>query len=454
MIGVYTNSPDAARLTHAGLWALQHRGQESSGIASLSGNIIRVYKNQGLVASVYDEEHLSLLAGHSAIGHNRYATSGGKGIEHAQPIFHNEDLVALAHNGNLPSTQKIEKLLHKLKIDIFGLNDSEMMQKAINYYLHDKLSLEKALKIVLPYFTGVYSLVLLTREGLFAIRDPHGIRPLSLGKVNGTYIISSETCALDTLGAEFIRDIKPGELIRINAEGINSTQLLPGKEHLDVFEFIYFARSDSILLGKRVDEVRKNLGKQLAQEVKVKLDVVIPVPDSGISATLGFSAQTQTPFDHGLIKNRYINRTFIQPAQKLREDQVKLKLIPIPEVLKGKKVGVVDDSIVRGTTAKSLVALLRKAGAKEVHLLITSPPVRYPDFYGIDTPKQKDLIAFNHNPKEIAKLVNANSVQFLSLTGLKKALGKLANHCCMSCLTGEYPVSIRERKNEVCSISI
>lgn len=449
IFGIYGKGMEAARLTHAGLWALQHRGQESSGIASTEGTSIRIYKDQGLVSHVYDEEHLALLSGHAAIGHNRYATSGGGDKKHAQPVFSPGDVVALAHNGNLPSTTALSQYLDLLTLSHVDRNDSEMMQIAINHSLSAGKSMRQTLLSVLPHCTGAYCLLLLTKDRVVAVRDPYGIRPLSIGKINGDYVISSETCALDTIGASYIRDVKPGEMITISNKGLHSTQLFAGKEQLDIFEFIYFARSDSMLLGKRVDQVRKALGRQLAVETKTKLDVIVPVPDSAISAALGFSRESGVPFDHGLVKNRYIHRTFIQPAQKLREDQVRMKLIPIPEVLAGKRVGVVDDSIVRGTTAKQLVALIRRAGAKEVHLLITSPPVRYPGYYGIDTPCQADLIAHTHPEKDIASLVGADSVQFLSYDGLIKATGISEKYFCTACFSGKYPVSLKERMKEV-----
>lgn len=449
VFGVFGKGLEAARLVHSGLWALQHRGQESSGIASSEGISIRVYKDEGLVSHVYDEEHLALLSGYCAIGHNRYATSGGVGRGHAQPIVGKHNLVALAHNGNLPSTAKLEKFLTAQSLDYAGMNDSEMMQAAIEHELAQGRALLPTVKKLFPVFTGVFCLLLMTKDSLVAIRDAHGIRPLSLGKLNGGYVLASETCALDTIGASFIRDVKPGEVIVINDRGLKSYTLAPGEEKLDIFEFVYFARSDSLLLGQRVDSVRKNFGRILAEECQIKADVVIPVPDSAVSAAVGFAQASGIPFDHGLIKNRYIHRTFIQPAQRLREKSVNLKLNPIREIIAGKSVAVIDDSIVRGTTAKQLVERIRSAGAKEVHLLISSPAVRYPDFYGIDTPKQRDLIAFTMPIKEITRYIGADSLHFLSYEGLIKATGLPESVFSTACFTGIYPSDLGARKLEV-----
>jgi len=452
IFGVYGKGMEAARLVHSGLWALQHRGQESSGIASSEGLGIRVYKNEGLVSRVYDEEHLALLSGYCSIGHNRYATSGGSGKLHAQPVFSTHGQIALAHNGNLPSTTKLESFLDEKKIKYTGMNDSEMIHAAIEYQLQQGDSVTSAVKTLFPLFTGVFCLLLMTKDSMIAIRDAKGIRPLSLGKLNGGYIVSSETCALDTVGATFIRDIEPGEMLVINDKGLKSYALATGKEKeekLDIFEFVYFARSDSKLLGKRVDTVRKNFGKQLAKECKIVADVVIPVPDSAISAALGFSQASGIPFDHGLIKNRYIHRTFIQPAQRLREKAVVMKLNPITEIIEGKRVIIIDDSIVRGTTSKKLVERIRAAGAKEVHLLISSPPVLYPDFYGIDTPKQKDLVAFKMTLGEMTKYIGADSLTFLSYEGLIAATELPEERFSTSCFTGIYPSDIGKRALEI-----
>lgn len=442
IFGVFGIKAEAARLVHAGLWALQHRGQESSGIASTEGTSIRVYKGEGLVAHVYDEAHLELLTGNSAIGHNRYSTSGGSS-GHTQPIVDLELTLALAHNGNLPLTTKLELFLAKNKIDFSGLNDSEMMHRVIKYYLDKDYEIEAAIKKCFPLFTGAFSLLVLTKNKMIAVRDRCGIRPLSLGRLNGGFVISSETCAMDTIGASFIRDVIPGEMVVIDSNGITSHTLAKAHPKLDIFEFVYFARPDSILLGRRVNEVRRNLGINLAKECNLEADVVIPVPDSAIPAALGYAQESGIPFDNGLIKNRYIHRTFIRPAQKLRERDVKMKLNILPEVVKGKDVIVIDDSIVRGTTSRKLVDLIRSAGATKVHLLVSSPPVKYPDFYGIDLPNRADLIAVKMLVEQIQEYIGADSLYFLSYTGMISATGLAEDLFSTSCFTGKYPIPVR-----------
>jgi len=446
IFGIYGKSMEAARLVHTGLWALQHRGQESSGIASSEGACIRVVKGEGLVAHVYNEELLSLLSGFCAIGHNRYGTSGGSGKIHAQPVTSQQGLIALAHNGNLPQTTKLERFLQSKNIPLTTLNDSEMIHATVEYFSSQGNSLPQSIKKAFPLFTGVFNLLIMTKDSLAAVRDPKGIRPLCIGKISSGFAFSSETCALDAIGATFIRDVLPGEMVIVNKLGLRSFILAQGKEKLDAFEFVYFSRPDSVLLGQSVNQVRKNLGKYLAKESPVKADVVIPIPDSAIPAALGYAEISGIPFDHGLIKNRYIHRTFIRPAQKLRDKDIAMKLNPLHEIIYGKRVAVVDDSIVRGTTAKKIVDRLRTAGAKEVHLLISSPPVRYPDFYGIDTPSQKTLIASQMPIPKIAAYLGADSLHYLSYPGLIKAIGVPESRLCTSCFTGRYPVNIGKLK--------
>lgn len=452
IFGVYGAGFEAARLVHPGLWALQHRGQESSGIASSDGKKIYLHKGMGLVAHVFSEEDLKKLKGYLAIGHNRYSTSGGSIKSHAQPILEeikNSKHIAVVHNGNLPSTKKLEQFLADNKISTKGLNDSEMIAKAIAVYVKSGLSLEDAIKKAYPLFTGVFCLLVMDEGKLIALRDSFGIRPLSLGELNGGYIFASETCALDIIGAKFIREISPGEMVIVDSKGLRSIQIEKGTQRLDVFEFVYFARPDSYILGKSVDVVRQNLGKQLAKENQIEADIVIPVPDSAIPAAIGFSRQSGIPFEMGLIKNRYIHRTFISPEEHFRHNIVQLKLNPMRHILKGKKVAVIDDSIVRGTTSKQIIKMIRDAGAKEVHLLISSPPYRFPDFYGIDTPRQKELIATRKNIPQIAKELGVDSLHYLSYQGLIKAIGLPEDLLCTSCFTGNYPVDIGERKKEI-----
>lgn len=449
VFGVCGKGLDAARLVYFGLWALQHRGQETSGIAASDGKLIRVHKRGGLVSQAYDEKDVEALYGTLAIGHNRYGTSGSRGPFHAQPVFEKGDFLALAHNGNLPSTKKLEKLLKKEGQPTRECNDSELMQKALNYFMSQGMSIEEAVKRSWPLFTGVFCLLVLTRDKMLALRDAYGVRPLSIGQLNGGYVFSSETCAFDTIGAAFLRDVAPGEMLVADEGGLTSHRLAEGRQKLDIFEFVYFARPDSVLLGKRVSEVRHNFGAGLAKEKPVKADVVIPVPDSGVSAALGYSKQSGIPFEEGLIKNRYIHRTFISPGQRLRALDVQLKLNPIPEAFAGKRVVVVDDSIVRGTTSKRLIEIVRRAGAREVHLAVCSPPVRFPDFYGIDTPRQKDLIAARMSVPQIEKYIGADSLSYLSYKGMIAATGLPEKLFCTSQFTGDYPVDIAERSREI-----
>jgi len=445
--GAFGKDLEASRIVYYALWALQHRGQESSGISASDGRTIRTHKGEGLVAHVYTEEDLEWLEGHVAIGHNRYGTAGGK--EHIQPVIGREGSVALAHNGTLPSTKALEKFLTTHRISTKNLNDSEMMQKVLHYYLKKGRSIEYAVEKSFPLFTGAFSLLLLTKTKMIAIRDEKGIRPLSIGTLHGGYVIASETCALDTVNATYLRDVNPGEMLVIDKKGLHSYQLAKGDQKLDVFEFIYFARPDSMLLGKNVNEVRRKLGIQLAKECVISADVVIPVPDSAIPAALGFSEESRIPFDHGLIKNRYIHRTFIRPDQGMREQAVKLKLNPLKHVFEGKRVVIVDDSIVRGTTAKQLVAMLRKVGAKEITMVISSPPIKYPDFYGIDTPVQKDLIAARLSLKEIENFIGVDTLCYLSYEGLLKAIDLPEDVLSMAHFTGLYPIDLHERSEEV-----
>lgn len=453
MFGIYGTDPsiEAARLVHTGLWALQHRGQESSGIVSSDGSSLSVHKGMGLVAHVYDEKCFDSLAGELAIGHNRYATSGPSEISHVQPVISQDRNLAMAHNGNLPTTTRLSRFLISKGISPRFNNDSELMYKAVAYYFVKGLGLPEAVAKAFPLFTGVFSTLFMSVDTMVAVRDRRGIRPLSLGKIDGIgHVISSETCAINTVGGEYVRDIKPAEMVVINKSGISSQLLTKGKEMLDAFEFVYFSRPDSYLAGKSVNEVRKESGRQLAKEnPNIKADLVIPVPDSGIPAAIGFSQASGIPFDMGLIKNRYIHRTFIRPAQSLRKNDVRLKLNPLPSVLKDKRVILIDDSIVRGTTSEEIVSLLRQAGAKEVHFLISSPPVKYPDFYGINTPNQNELIAATKTIPEIKKFIKADSLAYLSLKGLVKAIGLPQRDICTSCFTGKYPVSIGLNKKTI-----
>ncbi|MBI2196891.1 amidophosphoribosyltransferase [Candidatus Daviesbacteria bacterium] len=452
IFGSFGKGFEAARLVHPGLWALQHRGQESSGISSSDGKKIYLHKGMGLVSHVFGEEDLRKLKGHLAVGHNRYSTSGDSVISHAQPILEKVSggkFIALVHNGNLPSMKKLEEFLKSKVISIKDLNDSEMIAKAIAVLMNEDLSLEEAIKKVYPLLTGVFCLLVMDEKKLIAVRDSFGIRPLCLGKLNGGFIVASETCALDIVGAKFLREVKPGEMVVIDDVGLQSIQIEKGKQKLDVFEYVYFARPDSIILGKSVDLVRQNLGKELAKENLIKADIVIPIPDSAIPAAIGFSRQSNIPFEMGLIKNRYIHRTFISPEQHTRHRIVQLKLNPMKHIIAGKRVIVIDDSIVRGTTSKQIMKMLKDAGAKEIHLLVSSPPIKFPDFYGIDTPDQNELIAAVKNIKEIEKELGVDSLHYLSYGGLIRAIGLPESLLCTALFNGNYPVDIGERSKEI-----
>lgn len=449
IFGVYGKGLDAARLTYFGLFALQHRGQENSGIAASDGKKIRTHKGVGLVPQVYKEAHFKKLKGYIAIGHNRYSTSGGSFSKHSQPVTVHNDIVALAHNGNLPQVKKLVEFLRSKSISTKGMNDSELMYLAIKYYLHKGLSLKDAIRESFPLFTGAFSLLVMTRNEVAAVRDRFGIRPLSIGKLNGGYVIASETCAIDTVNGAFLRDVAPGEAVFIDEKGLTFLQLAAPDQKLDIFEFVYFSRPDSILLGKWVYEVRKNLGRELAKEYPIKADVIVPVPDSAIPAAIGYAETLKIPVDFGLVKNRYIGRTFIMPGQKLRDKAVEMKLHPIRGVLSGKQVVIVDDSIVRGTTAKRLVGMVRNAGAKQVHLLSSCPPIRFPDFYGIDTPSQTELLAANKTIAGVEKFIGADSVCYLSYEGMIQATGLSESVFCTSQFNGYYPIDIGKEKEKI-----
>lgn len=448
VFGIYGKGMDVSRLTFYGLFALQHRGQESSGIAVTDGNEIDCFKNTGLVTHAYDERIIKSLKGHIAIGHNRYSTSEGTGLTHAQPIVVNHQL-ALAHNGNLPSVTELVDFLRGKGMQTQGYSDSELMAFAISWHMDQGKSVEDAIAACYPLFTGAFSAVALTKDKLVAFRDQCGIRPFSIGKLNGGYVFASETCAFKLIGAEFERDVKPGELIVVDEFGMRPIQVVPPNPKVDIFEFVYFARPDSEINGKSVYEVRRNFGVHLAKEYPLDVDIVVPVPETAIPVALGYSQALNIPMEMGLIKNRYVHRTFIEPDQHTRDLGVQMKLTPLRGVLSGKRVVVMDDSIVRGTTSQKLVKALFDAGAKEVHMLISSPPVKFPDFYGIDTPKQEKLIASHKTVDEICEFLGATSLYYLSLKGLVESTGLPEDQFCMSCFTGEYPINLGERAKDL-----
>jgi amidophosphoribosyltransferase len=403
----------------------------------------------GLVAQVYSEEVIQRLKGHIAVGHNRYSTAGGSKLEYAQPIMGPDNSFALAHNGNLPSTDALKEFLTKKGVDPKDHSDTRLIAEALSILLKENNSLEDAVARAFPLMTGAFSILVMSKDSLIAIRDQYGVRPLSMAKLNGGWIFSSETCALHPIGADFVRDVNPGEMVIVDEKGMRSRKLAESNQKLDIFEYVYFARPDSRLLGQSVYKVREKFGENLAKERKIEADVVIPVPETAIPVAIGYSRQSGIPMEMGLIKNRYIHRTFIQPEQHLREQGVRVKLTPLEEVIRGRRVIIVDDSIVRGTTSKQIVKMLFDTGASEVHFVVSSPPVKYPDFYGIDTPKQKDLLAATKTIPQMQEFLGATSLQFLSFAGTIDAVGVPESQLNTSCFTGVYPIDIKERAKEV-----
>ncbi len=442
VFGVFGH-PEASNLTYLGLYALQHRGQESAGICASDGRHMYVEKAMGLVADIFSEKRLKKLPGHIAIGHNRYSTSGSSILKNVQPIIANFSLgtLALAHNGNLVNADELKKTLEEEGAIFQSTSDSEVIVHLIAHAkgnsFHERII--EALKKV----SGAYSLLILKEDEMIAVRDPYGVRPLCIGQVDGAYVIASETCALDLISAKHIRDVEPGEMVIINEHGLKSQQALKStKKAFCIFEFIYFSRPDSYIFGgQNVNEIRKELGRQLARESSIEADLVIPVPDSGVPAAIGFSEESGIPFDFGLIRNHYIGRTFIEPKQNIRHFGVKIKLNPVRKLLEGKRIVVIDDSIVRGTTSKKIIKMLRETGgAKEVHLRISSPPTIMPCYYGIDTPTRQELIASNHDVEEIRKYVTADTLAYLSIEGLTKIVPDSQNYC-TACFDNVYPIS-------------
>jgi amidophosphoribosyltransferase len=442
VFGIYGH-PEAANLTYLGLYALQHRGQEGAGICSCDGKQLFLEKSMGLVADVFSEKRLKRLPGYMAIGHNRYSTAGSSVLKNVQPIVANFSLgtLAIAHNGNLVSAADLRTVLEEEGAIFQSSSDSEVIVHLIAHAKGNEFYERVAHAI--SQVSGSFSLIILREKELIAIRDPYGVRPLSLGMKDGAYVIASETCAFDLISATYIRDIEPGEILIINEQGLESMKIFNSQRRaFCIFEFIYFSRPDSnIFGGLNVNEMRKEFGRQLARESKTEADLVIPVPDSGVPAAIGFSEESNIPFDFGLIRNHYVGRTFIEPKNSIRHFGVKIKLNPVRKLLEGKRLIVVDDSIVRGTTSKKIVKMLREGGgAKEVHLKISSPPTIGPCFYGIDTPTRSELIASTHLLEEIRKYVTADSLSYLSIEGLKKIVPDAHNYC-TACFDCDYPIS-------------
>jgi amidophosphoribosyltransferase len=447
-------SDDAANLSYLGLYALQHRGQESAGIATLDGGVLHVEREMGYVADVFDETRLSRLPGRIAIGHVRYSTAGASLLINAQPIVFatGRGPLALAHNGNLVNAREIRSQLEKDGALFTTTSDSEVILHLVAR--SRAATLPEAIADALTEVRGAFSLVILSRDGIFAARDANGIRPLSLGRMpGGSPVVASETCAFDLIGATYERDIEPGEIARLTEAGVESRRFAFPHATPCVFEHIYFARPDSMVFGKSVAGTREALGARLAREHPVPADVVVPVPDSGMYAALGYARESGIPFALGLTRNHYVGRTFIEPKQSIRHFGVKIKLNPVRDVVAGKRVILVDDSIVRGTTSRKIVRMLRDAGAHEVHLRISSPPTRHSCHYGIDTPTRQELIAATHDNEAIRKFVEADSLGYLSPEGMLEAFGRPQQAVCTACFTGIYPVEVeaseREKENAV-----
>ncbi len=442
VFGIYGHK-EAANLAYLGLYALQHRGQEASGIVSNDGEQFHIEKGQGLVADIFSQQALSRLPGTMAIGHNRYSTAGGAGLKNVQPLSVNFAFgnLAVAHNGNLINATMLRSELEAYGAIFQSTSDTEVIIHLIAHSRADTL-LERVIDS-LTQVRGAFSVVIMTDQGIVEARDPHGFRPLCLGRFRDSWIVASESCAFDLLDAEYVREIEPGELVVLDHRGVTTYKpFSQTKPAMCVFEYVYFARPDSRIFGGRaVYSIRKAFGRQLAKESGVSADIVIPVPDSGVPAALGYAEGSGLPFETGLIRNHYVGRTFIEPEQSIRHFGVKVKLNAVPEVLQGKRVVVVDDSLVRGTTSRKIVKMLRHAGAKEVHMRISSPPIVSPCFYGIDTPTKKELIASSHTKDEIRKYITADSLAYLSLDGMVNAASGDSERYCDACFTERYPIS-------------
>jgi len=440
IFGIY-NHLEASNLAYLGLYALQHRGQESAGIVSSDNRQLHHYRQMGLVSEIFTQDILKRLPGKSAIGHVRYSTAGSSELKNAQPfsVDYYKGGLAIAHNGNLTNAFLIKSELES-KGSIFQSNMDTEVIVHLMARSKEKSFVERTVH-ALKQVEGAYSLLILTENEIIAARDPFGFRPLILGQLKNAPVVASETCAFDLIGAKFVREIEPGEILLINGEGLKSFKPFPHRPpHQCIFEFIYFARPDSFLFNRNVYEVRKSFGVQLAKESPVDVDMVVPIPDSGFPAALGYAAESKIALELGMIRNHYVGRTFIEPEQRIRHFGVKIKLNPVKELLKGKRIVTVDDSIVRATTSRKINRMFRNAGAREVHIRISSPPITHPCFFGIDTPKRSELIASFHKVKEIQKFIDASSLHYLTLAGLKECVREDAEHFCYACFTGDYPI--------------
>jgi amidophosphoribosyltransferase len=450
VFGVWAPDEDVAKLTYYGLYALQHRGQEAAGMAVSDGAATVVYKELGLVAQVFDESILGAMKGHLAIGHCRYSTTGSCTWENAQPSFRTLSTggsLALGHNGNLTNTSELKRQVDALGLekDAMGsTNDSDLIT-ALIAATADDISVEEAARKILPTLQGAFSLVFMDEHTLYAARDPHGVRPLVIGRLENGWVVASETAALDIVGATFVREVEPGELVVIDDHGFRYAPYAPATPKGCLFEYVYLARPDTTIAGRSVYTTRVEVGRQLAFEAPVDADLVIPVPESGTPAAIGYAEQSGIPYGMGLVKNAYVGRTFIQPSQTIRQLGIRLKLNPLREVIKGKRLVVVDDSIVRGNTQRALIRMLREAGAAEVHVRISSPPVTDPCFYGIDFASKAELIASSMSVDEIRATIGADSLAFVSLEGLTMASTLPADKLCRACFTGDYPIALLEQ---------
>ncbi|MEN6343929.1 MAG: amidophosphoribosyltransferase [Armatimonadia bacterium] len=443
VFGVWGPGEDVARLTFFGLYALQHRGQESAGIAVGDGHELRMHVGLGLASQVFDEEIISHLQGHVAVGHVRYSTTGGNVLANAQPMRgeHKTGPFALAHNGNLTNTVELRREMERQGVEFHGSSDTEVITKLISRSSAD--TLEGAVAEAMQQMEGAYSLTICSANRLLATRDPYGVRPLCIGRTDGLWILASETCALNTLSADYVREVQPGEIVTISDDGLDSMQAVESERNACcIFEFIYFARPDSHIYGRSVYMARLRMGHMLAQQAPADADLVVGVPESAIPHAMGFAQVAGIPYGEGFIKNRYIHRTFIMPDQRLREAGVKMKLTPLREAVAGKRLVVVDDSIVRGTTTGPEIALLREAGAREIHLRISCPPIRYPCFYGIDTSTRSHLIASRLSVEQIRQHVGADSLEYLDMKNLIRAVGLPKLNFCTACFDERYPIPV------------
>ena len=440
VFGVFGHD-DAAKLTYFGLYALQHRGQESAGIVTSTGTSIYEHKGMGLVHDVFNEPILNGLHGHIAVGHVRYSTTGASVAKNAQPFVasHGGKTLAIGHNGNLTNARRLRRDLEGRGSIFQTTMDSEIIVHLLARHLQGDM--EEALVKAVSQIQGAYSCVLMTQDQLVAFRDPHGFRPLCLGLLNGAYIVASETCALDLVDARYLRDVAPGEILMIGKEGLKSIKPFPERQPtFCIFEYIYFARPDSNIFGHNVYGIRKKLGMKLAQEYPLEADFAMPFPDSGNYAAIGFCHESGIPLEMGVIRNHYVGRTFIEPAQSMRDFGVKVKLNPVREILHNKRIVIVEDSIIRGTTSKMRIKTLREAGAKEVHMVVSCPPHRYPCFYGIDFSTKGELIACQHSVEEVQNFIGLDSLYYLSLPGMLEATGIQEDSFCLACFSGKYPL--------------